>query len=236
VRNLGERQAIAKYFSQFWRRYSQTRVSMPLKAAAVATFPDGKNPFSEEQPLISSEGVEVAAAAGSYRGPWRQGNLLVVHRDSKLPPFCVRTNVPAETTMQRTVSWFHPLVYIALLTCLLIFLLLAKLLQQRLTLTLPLSKAFVEQRKRQIFVSGLLTSCGLLLLVLGLVLAVTGDLDQPWPLVTLIVLGLSIFTAGSLWVNRVIAIVSAQKIDGDFAWIKGVHTGYLERLPVWPYE
>jgi len=117
----------------------------------------------------------------------------------------------------------------------LVFFILAYMLQKSMTIELPLSRAFYEQRKRKLVVSGLLAGSGFLLFVLTMVLIIGGDVDQPWTRVAGIVLGSLIFLAGIGWMNRVYNIISASKIDGDYAWIKGVDSGYLERLPVWPY-
>ena len=202
----------------------------------MSSFPEGKNPFAEEVNPYAPSAVPTKAAPlprGSV-GAWRQGNQLVAYRHWSLPPFCLRTNGPAETSVRRTVYWLHPAVYIALISPL-IFVILALVLRKRMILDLPLSQAFREQHKRKLLVSSLFTAGGLLVTALGVVLAVNLDADAGPAIFVFILVGFLAILIGSIWLNRVYNIITASKIDGDYAWIKGVDSGYLERLPVWPY-
>ena len=51
------------------------------------------NPYAAPQSM-GGDGPRLPLE-GSSGGLWRSGPLLVMHRDARLPPFCIKTNQPA---------------------------------------------------------------------------------------------------------------------------------------------
>lgn len=200
----------------------------------MSTFPSGQNPFAEVNPYAPSQVLAQPLPTTKPIGAWRHGNQMVVHRHWSLPPFCVRTNAPAETSVQRTVSWLHPLVYIALISPL-IFVILALVLRKAMRLDVPLSHDAHQLLRRRLIIGYCFTGGGILLCAFAVVMGSSVEGEASLAFIAMGILGLLTLLGGILAASHTYNFLSASKIDGDYAWIRGVCPSYLERLPPWPY-
>jgi len=56
-----------------------------------------QNPYRAPQSM-----PQKPEALANQEGIWRDGKKLVVHRQAKLPPICVKTNESSQREIQRT--------------------------------------------------------------------------------------------------------------------------------------
>ena len=166
-------------------------------------------------------------------GVWRQGNLLVVHKRAQLPPVCLKSNQPATQWLKRNLSWHPPWIAITILAGLLVYVILALVLTKRATIHIGLTDEWMGRRKTRLIVCWLLGLGCLAMFPLSIALSATTQ-NESWLLLMLPALlgGLIVLVAAQLLVG----LVAPQRITDDYVWLKGVHPGVLDRLPVFPYR
>ena len=163
------------------------------------------------------------AEAGGYDrkpfgiGVWRDGPLLVMHQKAELPRFCIHTGEPAVGGREYLLAWKPP----------------GAIFTTSKPVLIPLCRACIRQFLRlrvQIFGAIAVGIAGA-----GLVFSTPffGNWDQT---VALTGLGLVIFAIlyglYALGVNsRALIVVHSQ---GDYLWLRDVHPGLLQQVPVWP--
>ncbi|MFO0906094.1 MAG: hypothetical protein U0939_24010 [Pirellulales bacterium] len=190
----------------------------------------GQNPYAA--PAVANPYAAPTLAPQSMQGGvWRQGNLLVMHREAPLPPRCVKTNQPATGTLKRKLYWHHPAIYAALLLNLIIYAILAAVLSKRATIHIGLSEAGFARRRRTMLIAwlGVLGSIG------AFFAAFTLD-PETNPVFPWLLLGGIFGFLGFLIYGLVAArLVHPKKMDDNYIWLKGVHPDYLNELPPWPW-
>ena len=60
--------------------------------------------------------------------------MLVLHKQAPLPDICLKSNLPATRRLKRNLQWHHPAVYLALLVNLIVYVVVAMIVQKRATL------------------------------------------------------------------------------------------------------
>ena len=188
-----------------------------------------ENPYSP--PLAENPFADKAA---SDAGIWRDGNILVMHRDAQLPDRCIKSNEPSNgQTLKRKLTWHHPAVFLALLANLIIYAILATVLGKRATIYIGLSPKWFAKRRRRMLVSWILVFVfvGTLFAPFALEQQVGSDAT---PLFIMIgVLGTLFAAIYGLISCR---LVHPKKITDEHIWLKGASPDYLAALPPWPYE
>jgi hypothetical protein len=166
-------------------------------------------------------------------GLWRQGNILVMHKAAPLPDRCVKSNQPANgRTLRRNLRWHSPLVYLALLAHVLIYIILALCLSKTATIHIGLSEEWFARRRRVMIVSWSIVLLSVVLFVAGIALVgQQGDNIGPF----LIIGGIFLFLGGAIYGLMAARLVSPTKMTDTHIWLKGVHPDYLANLPHWPY-
>jgi hypothetical protein len=77
---------------------------------------------------------------------WRDGKILVVPVGNALPPRCVKCNAPAEMDKPRTFAWHHPGWYLFILLNIIVYAVVAMLVQKKAKLALGLCAAHRRRR------------------------------------------------------------------------------------------
>jgi hypothetical protein len=178
----------------------------------------GVQPPSEVNPYAPSAVVDPQAElAQAGVGVWRDGKLLVMHRDAVLPDICLKSGQPATRRFKQTLACRDRKPFSRAKT---------------LTLQVPLSD-------RQFFLAGVgswLLACGVVALygMLGVTVALAaGRLDPPYAgyliVAVLLVLGVVLTTGGFLR-----EVVHVHRWRGDYLWLSGPGSRFLEQLPDWP--
>jgi len=181
-------------------------------------------------------GVAKCRFCGEYldstvRGLWRQGNLLVMEKEATLPNRCVKSNAPASRGLTRKLTWHHPAIYLVVLINIIVYAIVAMIVQKRATIVVGLSDEWFARRRRAITIgwtalvlSGLL-GCG------GFMAAAINQEDGLAAIaaVVTVVLGLSGIIYGMVGSR----IVTPKRMTDTHIWLKGVHPEYLAELPEW---
>lgn len=163
---------------------------------------------------------------------WRQDHLLVMHKDSRMPDRCVKSNQPAEgCTLKRKLSWHHPLIYLVLLINLLIYIVVAIAVQKTATIYIGLTREWAARRRRRILIAWSVAIIGIVVMFIGF----TG-LDKTSPLVWLIPVGIVGWLGAIVYGIVGARLVVPTKITDTYVWLKGIHPDYLAELSEWPGE
>ena len=168
----------------------------------------------------------------STNGMWRDGILLVVKKGAEFPPICVKTNLPTDRQMTQLLYW-HPLWYYLVLLFFtpFIYVLLHNLASHTVDLTFGISPER-QQRRWLIIVAAWISSLiGIGCIVVGLRASSNKTTAALAPLFGVLWLMTSV-TVGYVFSR----VVTAAKINGQFAWIRGVHPDFLAALPDFPSE
>ena len=164
-------------------------------------------------------------------GLWRKGGVLVMHKSAQLPDVCVKSGEPSVGRLKRNLQWFHPAIYLTLLVAILLYAILVAVLSKRATIYIGLSEKWFKKRRQALIIGWVSALIGVLLFVGSFVLAAQ---EAPlWGLVMLV--GIFVFLAAIIYGSYAARMVTAQKIDDQYVWLKGVHPDVLAKLPEWPY-
>jgi hypothetical protein len=188
--------------------------------------------------VISLSGFSVCAACkplflqklqegmrpGGMAAIWRSGKLLVTGVKTTLPDFCVKCNAPSQgDRLRRKLYWHHPAIYLLIIVSILIYAIVALLVRKRADLEVGLCERHHAKRRRDILLSWLLGFLGV-----GLIVAAVIQSNGLMGFAGAVVLiGALIYAAITT------PIVSAQRIDGEYVWVRGVCREYLSALPEW---
>lgn len=188
------------------------------------------NPFVTGNPYASPVTASLVTAPGNQLqgGVWRQGNILVMHKRAGLPNRCVKTNEPTEYKLKRSLSWHHPLVFLAILLNLLIYIIIALAIRKTAVIHVGLSKGEAKKRIRNMVIAWSLVLAGFLSLITAAVFSSPSSSD-------LVVVGFIsspiLIFFGAIWGLYRCRIVYPKKIDEEFVYLKGVCPAYLAQFP-----
>jgi hypothetical protein len=186
------------------------------------------NPYAAPQHDVVVDPLVIEPSGGV----WRDGKLLVMHKQAVLPDRCVKCNQPARgRRLKRSLSWHHPGYFLAVLAGVWVYIIVA--LFVRHTAKIEIGMCDVHRRKRW---QAIATSW---LLVLTGILAIFGGgtlIDAPanilaWLGPWLIFGGIASFVGGLIYAVTVVPPVAPQKIDKEYVWLKKVDLEYLAELP-----
>jgi hypothetical protein len=159
---------------------------------------------------------------GDDAGMWREGKLLVLRKDAHFPDRCIKCNAPSVAPKRRRrLTWHSPWLYLLLFLAVLLYAIVAMLVQKRAVVELGLCE---RHQKRVLW--GRLIGWGGLALELLLVGAAISTNDPAYGVAALFVL--LPWTIASIVVNR---LVLAQRIDDQFVRLKGCGPEFLRSLP-----
>jgi hypothetical protein len=158
----------------------------------------------------------------STGGVWRDKSTLVMTKDAALPDRCVKCNAPANRLrLKRKLSWHHPVLYLLVFGAALLYVIIAAVLSKRATVYLGLCAEHFQRRRKRIAI-------GVLLLVAAIV-GVPAAIAYDYPMVAL--LAVAVFLFSVVWLIVVARVVTVNKIDDRFVWLKGINSNYLSQLP-----
>lgn len=195
----------------------------------------------DENPFASpAEPAKLQAATGpsDMQGLWRDGNLLVMHKQARLPNLCVKSGVVTnEEGIRRNLQWHPPWIAITILAGLLIYVILALVLTKRATITMPLSEDEKQKRRSWLAVNWII-GLGSLALVIGCIGGFT-VINRPSDEMSIaLMLGIVAGIIGmlvALVIGQTVArILKPTKITETHLWLKGVHESILSQLPAVP--
>ena len=190
---------------------------------------DEHNPYAA--PQAASQPV---APPSSWEGLWRENDLLVMHKDARLPNICVKSGVTVnEPGISRKFSWHNPWLGLFILLNILIYLIIALITTKRATIAVPLSTIERDKRRTGLKIAWVLGLGGLAAFI-GSIVMLTNSMD-PNPLFLFTMLA-GILTAliGLIMGSSRARILSPKKITNTHVWFKGVHPKIIDQLPALP--
>jgi hypothetical protein len=152
---------------------------------------------------------------------WREGSRLVVRKGAMLPPRCVKCNEPAEgQPIRRNFTWHQPILYLLILAGVLVYAIVALIVQEKGTVYLSLCKRHRERRLIMGWSAGVLCLGGLFLLVYSAMLE-SG----------LVAIAGAVALVAGLVLAVMNQTLSAKRIDAHFLWLGGAGEGFLANFP-----
>lgn len=197
----------------------------------------GHNPFAEQVNPYAAPTVADPYAPkktdpnNPFAGLWRQGEILVMHKDAPLPDICLKSNEPATRRLKRSLSWHPPAWYLLIFLHLLIYVVAAVLVRKTATIYIPLTEEWYARRQRRmLFAWGTILAC---VVLFGTAVAyVDHEAWAPWVLIASMLLALAAAVYGLLGCR----MVWPKRMTDQYIWLKGVHPDFLNRLEVWQWN
>jgi hypothetical protein len=153
--------------------------------------------------------------------PGAKGDVLVVRKDAMLPPLCVKCNEPAEGgPIKRNFSWHHPALFLLILAGVLVYAIVALVVQTKGTVYLSLCARHRTRRLMMGLSAGALALGGLAMLI------VAGVIGEGWPAAVggvMLLAGLIMGVANQT--------LTSKRIDDHFLWLKGAGRAFLANFP-----
>ncbi len=173
------------------------------------------NPYAPPKAQITAH-----APLGTGRC-WREGNLVVMEIGSLMPCRCVKCNEPAVTPVRgRRVTWHSPWWYLLILLNILIYVLVALIVQKKAMIAPGLCALHKKRRSKMIAIAWLVFFAGTFLgtwgaITYGQVVGFTG--------LGLVLVSFSVGTAGS-------KTLVPSLIDAQLVKLKGAGQPFLDSL------
>jgi hypothetical protein len=177
----------------------------------ASSLPADDNPYAPS--AVVDPRLELAEAGV---GAWRDGSLIVLHRDATLPAICLKTGQPAGGWLTMKVAWrawpfslhVHP---------------------HELRLPLSPRRYWLATRLRWwLLAVGIVILFGIPVLVLNV-----GDLPEQIQVFTIFGgtgLAAPLLIGGAFLGEP----VQARRFRGDYVWLCGADERFLQHLPPWP--
>ena len=183
--------------------------------------PDHSNPFADPDSDRPTEATSSDGVVNPYASPreaigpanvdpeiglWQDGTLLVVHRDAKFPPFCVRTNESSQRDSRCDLLWSYPIDFSS----------------RRVSFNVGLCEWCLRRHRN-------IRRWGLGLIVAGVFMMLPASSGYPHFMFA----ALALFVVGLFFVSRPAVHLKVKRAKPPYFWIQGVHYGFVERLPRW---
>jgi hypothetical protein len=174
--------------------------------------PSGEiNPYAS--PIIPDPPLPFADAGV---GAWRDGNLLVIHREAPLPAICIRSGLPADAWCPLKIKWSYGFGQPRL----------------RMTMNVPLSRDWVYWHQRgptiMFAVAAILALCAV-----GTFPLWSGLEEEAWFVVAFALLT----PAGACVIIGITfkRLLEFKRVKGNYFWFTGANQKFLEQLPMWRF-
>lgn len=185
---------------------------------------DSSNPYAAPQSAIIP-----AELSESQAHAWRQGDVLIVTARAELPPRCVKCNVPTDELMIRKFNlvWYPSIAYLGLLLGALPFILLAIILQKKMSVFAAVCADHRRKRRYAMLFAWLGVLAALVMIIGG---ASSGKAAGA----VIAVGGVLVFLSAVLYGIIGSRLIWPKRINKQFAWIKGACPEYLATFPEFP--
>lgn len=171
---------------------------------------------------VGTSGYGAYVPVPQLAGIWRDGDALVVHRNALLPDRCVKCNAPAGgDRLRRKFAWHHPAIYLLILAGLLVYAIVALIVQKKAVLDLGICVEHRKQRRMLLLVAWGLLAAGIILIPVavrmgsGFVALISGASF------------LGALVTGYLVSNW----ITVSKIDDSYVWLGKVDAAYRADYP-----
>lgn len=176
------------------------------------------------------QGVPLGIAGGSA-GPWRDGDLLVVNKEGRLPERCIKCGAPPVKHLQRQLSWHHPAFFFLVIVSIPIYYLTDFIVRKKAMFLIPICGPCNARRVRNLIIG--FTSFFLGLGLIGAAFWLVGTFPDATN--ALCLAGLALFLFSLFWATSVEFLI-VKKMNKHFLWIEKAGKDLLAGLPPWPGE
>jgi len=152
-----------------------------------------------------------------------------MRKDAVLPDRCIKSNVPTDRKLKRSLTWHHPAIFFTILIGICIYVVIALILSKKATIHIGLSDEWFAKRGRAI-----LSGWGSVLASIALVFGGASMVDRNGAFGIVIIAGIMLFPIGAIYGLVASRMVSPTKIDDAYVWLKGASAEYRASFPVWP--
>lgn len=153
----------------------------------------------------------------------RDGKKLIVPRGAALPASCVKCGQPAHVPWVKKFAWHHPAILLVVLINILIYAIVALIVQKKMELKVPLCDFHHMERKRWIIIGWL---CVIGCIPAGMITSMVLNFED-W---IGFLVGLVTFFACVVFFNMA-NLIRPTKIDEHGAEFKGAGEAFLSQLP-----
>lgn len=154
---------------------------------------------------------------------WRDGKKLVIANNSQLSDNCVKCSLPAAGgRMKRKYTWHPPLIYVAFILNILLYIILALCFQKTLKAEIGVCRGCRIRRRWDLLI-------GWVAFIGGIAVGLAGLMNEKqwgWA-------GPALFLFGLFWLIGRTQMLTASRIREGHAWLRGCHKDYLAKLPEW---
>jgi hypothetical protein len=166
-------------------------------------------------------------------GLWREGGVLVMHKNAPLPDICIKSNEPAVRRLKRKLQWHHPAIGLTILIGVLIYVILAMILTKRATIHIAMTDEWFARRSRRMLIAWGLALAAVLMFVGSFF---TIEVADGVVFAFLIFASVVLLIAAPIYGQAACRMVWPKRMTDDYIWLKGVHPGFLDRLEAFPYK
>lgn len=189
------------------------------------------NPYAAPQAADHAPAA-VNVAAQPLAGIWRQGNVLVMHKNAPLPDICLKSNEPATRRLKRKLQWHHPAISFTILAGVLVYVILAMILTKRATIQMAMTEAWFAKRFQRLLIAWGIALLAVLLFFGSFLLI---ELADGVIFACLIFTSVVMLIAAPIYGQIACRMVAPKRMTDQYLWLKGVHPEFLNRLEDFPY-
>jgi hypothetical protein len=193
--------------------------------------PEPVNPYAA--PQIPAGYVQVLEPAAAFPGLWRQGNVLVMHKQAPLPPICLKSGQPATKWLPRNLQWHEPWLALTILIAIPVYIVIALIMTKRARLIIGLTDEWAARRRTRMMIALGIALASVVMAIAGIFLGNLESGNEGW--FVLLPLAIVNLILAALYGQYACRLVWPKRITDQYVWVKGVHPSFLDRLPVWPY-
>jgi hypothetical protein len=158
-------------------------------------------------------------------GVWRDGDTVVMHKTARLPDYCIKCGVEANGThLRKKLSWHHPALALLVLAGLLIYLIVALIVRKSATVDLSLCADHLRKHRTAVIATWLMFLIGLAFMVLAIGAESGGSAG----------FGLLLLFGSAISALTWARVVTVQKIDDNYVWLRRIDENFLAMLPILP--
>lgn len=193
---------------------------------------DPVNPYAA--PQIAGGYAPVPFQPG-FDGLWRQGNVLVMHKQAPLPAICLKSGQPATQWLSRKLIWHPPWIALTVLIAIPVYIVIALIMTKRATIVIGLSDEWAARRRTRRMLTSVAVLASFAVVGAGFFWGNGHRGSVSAGLFVLVSLEFAFLLGAAIYLQYACRLVWPQRITEQYVWLKGVHPTFLEHLPPWPY-
>jgi len=190
--------------------------------------PMSDNPY--QSPRTASPFAAAKVAPPQADGVWRQGNLVVMHKNAPLPARCIKSNEPTALRLKRHLSWHPPWIFVLIIAGLLWYVIVALVMRKQATIHIGLSEDWMAHRRNRIIAAWMAALTGVLMFIGGI--ALIEPMEDAG--VILMLTGIATFFIAIVAGATLSRMVQVSRMTDTHIWLRGCCSEFRNSLPELP--